>query len=93
MTIEKIKTLRLQRNRLEREIDLKNVEHRSIGERLDVLKKHDDMFNKDTTDQMNKATDKRRHLEKEIVELRKTVADLDAEAETFILHLQYGAVL
>ena len=92
MTIEKIKSLRLQVNSLTREIDLKNVEHRSITERL-VLRKHDDMFTKDSVDQMNKATDKKRHLEKEIAEIKKKIADLETEADSMILHLQYGAVV
>lgn len=93
MSIEKIKSLRLQVNSLTREIDLKNVEHRSITERLEVLRKHDDMFTKDSVDQMNKATDKKRHLEKEIAEIKKKIADLETEADSMILHLQYGAVV
>lgn len=91
MTIEKIKSLRLQRNTIEREINLKNVEHRSIEERLSILNQDDDMFNKDTIDQKNKAMDKKRHLEKEIVDLKKKISDIETEVEDFVLKLQYGA--
>lgn len=90
-TIDIIRKLGYDKNKKETEIESKQVEKKSIQERIDEIDSERDLFTDEVRHQRAKAVDKKRHLEREIVELRSIVRDFEVEIKTLTLQLEYGA--
>ena len=69
--------------------NLKEVELDSINRRLKVLDELDN-FDAEIRDQRQKILDKNRYVQKEIVDIKYKVREIEAQIEDIINKIQYG---
>jgi|TARA_R100000093_G_scaffold67749_1_gene39185 predicted nucleic acid-binding Zn-ribbon protein len=89
-TIEIIRKLGYDKNKEISKIEFKEVEKKSIEERIHDIDGGDNHLNEEVNNQRAKAIDKKKHIEREIVELRDKIRDIDVEIRNLTLQLQYG---